>query len=145
MKKVRIIEYFGADNKESSFVVENFNAFIEKRKCTYKRCGLHLFSRYEFKGSGEINFLAPEGCNCDHSVIIKFEEINTLRKITIIDIQEDKVLASMQTEDVLYWVSFLKAWFIITADRNIEDFKKSASTFYVTNDIGKRLYKVLVE
>lgn len=67
-----------------------------------------------------------------------------MKTITITDMQENKVLASMQTEDALYWVSFLKAWFI-TNDKNIEDFKKSASTFYATNDIGKRLYKVLVE
>jgi hypothetical protein len=67
-----------------------------------------------------------------------------MKTITIKDLKEDFILASMQTEDVLYWVSFLKAWFI-TNDRNIEDFKKSASTFYVTNDIGERLYKVLVE
>lgn len=65
-----------------------------------------------------------------------------MKTITITDLKENKVLSSMQTEDVLYWRAFIKTYFIIAFNRSVID---KEDRMYVIDERGEKILSVVVD
>lgn len=64
-----------------------------------------------------------------------------MKTITITDLQENIVLSSMQTEDVLYWKAFIKTYFIIGFNRSVID---KEDRMYIIDEKGEKIFSVVV-
>lgn len=66
-----------------------------------------------------------------------------MKTIVMTDLKENKVLAEMNTEYVLYWVSFIKTYFIIGFNRSV--FFENANLYYILDENAERIFKIEIK
>jgi hypothetical protein len=63
-----------------------------------------------------------------------------MKTIILTDLKESKVLAEMKTEYVLYWVSFIKTYFIVGFNKSV--FYENANLYYILDEKAERNFKI---
>lgn len=66
-----------------------------------------------------------------------------MKTIILTDLKENKVLAEMKTEYVLYWLSFIKTYFIVGFNRSV--FCENANLYYILDEKAERIFKIEIK